>query len=128
MTPELYLFLATESISGRLEFLMNLKYQTVGILIVMTSLGGLAIIVSLVAAALSPGRAARAAAIEAATPAAEPAAGQIPPEIYAVIAAAVSVTVKIPHEILEVHAAPNPMLSAWSVEGRRQIFQSHSPR
>lgn len=114
-----------------MEFFTNLKYQSVGVLIVLTSLGGLAVIVSLVAAALAPGHAARskASATQAAkAPVVSASSETVPPEIFAVIAAAVAVSVKIPHEILEIHPVQNPMLSAWSVEGRRQIFQSHSVR
>jgi hypothetical protein len=119
------LLLAVESVAGHLEFFSNLRFQTVGIMIVMSSLGALAIVVTIVGRALEP----RIAGGARALPAAAAAPGQdLPPEIRVAIAAAVLFTVKTPHRILTVTQTPDPRLSAWSVEGRRQIFHSHTVR
>lgn len=118
--------LATESVSGHQEFFNNLRYQTVGVLIVMTSLCGLAVLVALVARGLTiVPKSKKPPSPE--TPPAVIAEG-ISPEIRAVIAAAVHVTLKSPHRILQVEPVQNLQLHAWSVEGRRQIFQSHTFR
>lgn len=54
-----------------------------------------------------------------------PAGERIAPEILAVISAAVAVSMKgTPHRIVAISPAPQ----AWSLEGRRQIFQSHTVR
>ncbi|MCX7868363.1 MAG: hypothetical protein N2322_00275 [Terrimicrobiaceae bacterium] len=119
------LFLATESISAHLEFFRNLRYQSTGMLIVMLSLGFLAVVVAVVARLLEP--TARPGVAPSRSPVAGPAA-EIPPEIQAAIAAAVLVTLKSPHRIHVVRPPANPNLSAWSAEGRRQIFQSHTFR
>jgi Na+-transporting methylmalonyl-CoA/oxaloacetate decarboxylase gamma subunit len=123
--------LATESVSGQLGFLANLRYQTVGMMIVMACLCGLAVLVALVARGLScfPKSA---KAVHSRTnpdvPTTIMSGEGVPPEIRAVIAAAVLVTLKSPHRILQVEPAQNLQLHAWSVEGRRQIFQSHTFR
>ncbi|MEX1118977.1 MAG: OadG family transporter subunit [Terrimicrobiaceae bacterium] len=119
---------ATESVNGRLEFFTNLQYQTVGILIVITSLCVLAFLVTVVARGLSFVPKAKKPEPEAPEAPAVVIAEGISPEIRAVIAAAVHVSLKSPHRILHVDSVPNPQLHAWSVEGRRQIFQSHSFR
>jgi Na+-transporting methylmalonyl-CoA/oxaloacetate decarboxylase gamma subunit len=121
-----FLLLATESVSGHLEFFKNLRYQTVGVMIVMTSLCGLAVLVALVARGLASAPKSKKPPAPEAPPAAV--AEGISPEIRAVIAAAVHVTLKSPHRILQVEPVQNLQLHAWSVEGRRQIFQSHTFR
>jgi len=107
-------------------------------MIVAISLAALAVIVSVVAVVMV--RLERKSAIPvsegetlAAAPPPAPSApvdlhpDGVPPEVRAAIAAAVLFTLKTPHRILEVHRS-NPMLQAWSVEGRRSIFQSHRVR
>jgi hypothetical protein len=117
------LLLAVESVAGHLEFFSNLRFQTVGVMIVLTSLGGLAIIVTAVGRALEPRIAGGSRMVPVPAP-----AQVVPPEIRAAIAAAVVFSVRTPHRILTVTQAPDPRLSAWSVEGRRQIFHSHKVR
>lgn len=119
------LFLATESLSAHLDFIRNLRYQSTGMLIVLLSLGTLAVVVGLVARLLEPGQARPFSSQPAAS---LNSADAITPEIQAVIAAAVVVVLKSPHRIHEVRPVLNPNLSAWSAEGRRQIFQSHTFR
>ena len=119
------LFLATESTSAHIEFFHNLRYQGTGMLIVLLSLGILAVVVSAVARILEqrespvPETAAARAAGEDPT---------LPPEIQTVIAVAVYMALPSGHRIHQVRPVANPNLSAWSAEGRRQIFQSHTIR
>ncbi|GAB4174641.1 MAG: hypothetical protein Fur0032_14360 [Terrimicrobiaceae bacterium] len=123
----LYL-LAADAVNGHPTFLHTLSYQTVGIAIVMTSLGGLAIIVSAVAAMLTPSGVKAGAKSPDSKPANVPPSGsgdQISEEMHAVIAAAVHVALGSTHRILHVEPVRNVQLQAWSVEGRRQIFHSH---
>ncbi len=122
--------LASESVTARMEFFTNLSYQTVGVMIVLTSLCGLAILVALVARLLSFFPSSKKPATTAPSPQAPATvvAEGVPAEIRAVIAAAIHVTLKSPHRILHVEPVQNLQLHAWSVEGRRQIFQSHTFR
>jgi hypothetical protein len=56
----------------------------------------------------------------------------IPGEIIAVIAAAVDAVMHGPHRILAINPVDvreaSQSVTAWAVEGRRQIFQSHTLR
>lgn len=113
--------LATQAMAGHIDFASNAQYQLVGIAIVMCALGALAVLVSILGRLLAPRKPVVAAPLPAA-----PAA--IPPEVLAAIAAAVYDSLRTPHRILEVSQPPDPRLSAWSVEGRRQIFHSHTLR
>lgn len=76
---------------------------------------------------------ARAPARTAAAPAAGSAPGMpdagsatVPPQILATIAAAIHATLRVPHRVVAV--SPSNELRAWSLEGRRQVFQSHQIR
>jgi len=91
--------------------------------IVLLSLSVLALVVAIVARVLVPRH--HPPGHSTAQYSSTSAIGTIAPEIQAVIAAAVVVILKSPHRIHEVRPAANPNLSAWSEEGRRQIFQSH---
>lgn len=58
-----------------------------------------------------------------------PADGELPPELIAVIAAAIQVTLGgVRHRVVSVSTGNQADRSAWSVEGRRQVFQSHNVR
>ena len=120
------LLLATEPIGGHPGFIENLIYQSVGIMVVLTSLGTLWLCVGLLGRALVPSPAPRAAGPHPA-PAAPADETAIAPEVRAAITAAIYDTVGPGHEIHAIHPV-NPLVQAWSVEGRRQIFQSHTPR
>ncbi len=120
--------LATESVAGHIGFLTNLRYQTVGVMIVMTSLCVLAVLVTVVAKGLSFFPTAKKSPAPAPEAPVAVTKDGISPEIRAVIAAAIHVSLKSPHRILHVQSVQNPQLHAWSVEGRRQIFQSHTFR
>lgn len=73
-------------------------------------------------AAAKPGPAVQAVPPSAAAPAAAPA-----PEIVAAIAAAVHCVVGPHHRVRSIVPAPLPA-ERWSVEGRREVFQSHQLR
>ena len=65
-------------------------------------------------------------------PAPAKAPGELTPQLLAVIAAAIDTVIKVPHLIHSIHeiGSDQPAFDArdWSVEGRRQIFSSHSVR
>lgn len=113
---------ATQLLNGHPSLLENLAYQTVGIAVVLTSLGILWLGVSLMGRVLAQP-----------LPAA-PAAGSHPvpdpgvsPQVCAAITAAVVCSHGDAVNIRSIQPA-NPFLQAWSMEGRRQIFQSHKLR
>jgi Na+-transporting methylmalonyl-CoA/oxaloacetate decarboxylase gamma subunit len=117
--------LATQAMAGHIGLAGNAQYQLVGIAIVISALAGLAVLVTILGRILAPRQP---AAATGTAPAATAEPTGIPPEIRAAIAAAVHTSLQSPHRILEVSHPPDPRLSAWSVEGRRQIFHSHTVR
>ncbi len=123
----LLLSVAVASVSGQPDILGNLKYQTVGVAIVMLSLCGLAVFVWLIARLLALFQCSR-EAVSTRKPLAVGDGEEIPMEVRAVISAAVHVALRSPHRILEMHPVRNPQIQAWSLEGRREIFQSHTFR
>jgi hypothetical protein len=60
-------------------------------------------------------------------PAARSAGARLPGELVAVLAAAAAAAVGRAHRIVAVRAVA-PEAQAWSLEGRRQVFQSHHIR
>lgn len=128
------LLLATEPINGHPGVLENLAYQTVGIMVVLTSLGGLAICVALIGKVMAVAAKSASRPVPGTVPGALAAnagpaiSSEIPPQELAVIVAAVhAVSGGTPAVIREIRPA-NPFVQAWSVEGRRQIFHSHTIR
>ncbi len=131
------------SINSELTFWQNLNYQAVGVAIVIFSLGFLALAVYLVGKVIhavmqatqrpmlvppqpvEPMPPLTVGRKEAGAPAAEPAISR---EVRAVIAAAVYVSLKGAHRIIEISPVTTAQTHAWSMEGRRQIFQSHRVR
>lgn len=113
------------------DFLQALSFQTVGVVIVMGSLGLLALAVVVIGRGLRlaepktvPGGDRAADAVLPVPPAGE----GIPPEIRAVIAAAVVATLDGSYRVVEIKTSTDVRLQAWSLEGRRQIFSSHRVR
>lgn len=129
--------LATEPIAGHPGFLENLAYQSVGIMVVLTSLGILLLCVTLLGRFLAvPAPAAAPSVPPAPAPAVADScsgASVLSPEVCAAITAAVCEVVGTDAAIQSIrpiqpaHPA-NPFLQAWSLEGRRQIFHSHKLR
>ena len=102
----------------------NLQYQLTGVLVVVFTLGALALMVWLLGKIF-----ARAGAREekAAPPAVADAGGEIPGPVLAAVAAAVSVALEGRHFVIyDVSAAGGT--SRWSAEGRRAIYRSHKLR
>ena len=113
--------------AGDKSFSEGLAYQTVGIMIVIMSLGGISFILSVLGRFSLPSSAVRSKS--AAAPTSTATAGEsISPEIRAAIAAAVFATESGAFRIVEIRPAAHVRLQAWSVEGRRQIFYSHQLR
>jgi len=110
--------------------LESLVFQFVGLVIVTIALVGIWLMLELLGAAFR--KAARQRHTQSDGGTAPEITQTPPPELIAVIAAAIDSSVAGPHRIVSVkpvnelqHADPN--LLAWSGEGRRQIFSSHTP-
>lgn len=116
-----------------------LKFETAVLLLVVAGLLVLAKIVSDLRAEVrslrgtpetkpapspQPAAAAAAAPVPAATPAAAP-SGEIPPDVFAAIVSAVHFALGDQHRVVSVSPAES---LAWSREGRRSIFRSHTFR
>lgn len=113
--------------SGHPGFLENLSYQAAGLAVVLVSLTALSIIIAFFGRLLNRPHPSPATARPRHTTGS--ATTEIPPETLAVIAAAVAVSIEHPHRIVQVRGPRESLwLQAWSVEGRRQIFQSHRIR
>ena len=105
-------------------FAQNLQYQLTGFLVVVFTLGGLALVVWLLGKFFV-----RAAAHEA-KPGPQPTvetAGEIPGPVLAAISAAVAVAVEGRHFVIYDVSATSGT-SRWSAEGRRAIYRSHKLR
>jgi Na+-transporting methylmalonyl-CoA/oxaloacetate decarboxylase gamma subunit len=116
----------------RISLWQDVGYQTVGVFIVVGSLGFLAVVLTILGKFLRPrpaaatslaGEAARLSATSSASGGEE-----ITPELRAVIVAAVHETLGARHRVLDIETPLNPQQVAWSMEGRRQIFLSHRVR
>lgn len=108
-------------------FADNLQFQLTGLLVVLVTLGTLAILVSLIGRlfiALRP-----AAAPAAATPPASASAGDIPGPVYAAIAAAVASTLGDERFAIRGVQTVDPRSNmSWGAEGRRAIYASRKLR
>ncbi len=130
----MHFLLATEPLNGHPEFFENLGYQTVGILVVITSLGTLWLCVEILGRLLNAyAHQAAPAQSPAPAPASPPSTeSSITPEICAAISAAITNVLGSEVQIHSITPSPktqaNPFVQAWSVEGRRQIFHSHTLR
>jgi Na+-transporting methylmalonyl-CoA/oxaloacetate decarboxylase gamma subunit len=108
-------------------FADNLQFQLTGLLVVLVTLGTLAILVSLIGRlfiALRP-----AAAPAAATPPAPASAGDIPGPVYAAIAAAVASALGDERFAIRGVQTVDPRSNmSWGAEGRRAIYASRKLR
>lgn len=116
------------------RILEHFDYQIVGMLVVFLCLGSLAIVVTIIGkvfVALEAKTKDIKAKVqqhkveEKITASVSSPDGHVTPELIAAIAAAVDAALGSPHRI--VHIEPT-FLSAWSAEGRREIFASHRIR
>jgi Na+-transporting methylmalonyl-CoA/oxaloacetate decarboxylase gamma subunit len=142
MMSPLPALLATIDVNSTMTFWQNLNYQLVGVAIVLFSLGFLALAVFVVGKLIHSSVQAAQKTVLVPPPAVEPMPSLTPAktdakaieepgisrEIRAVIAAAVYVSLKGAHRIIEINPVTSAQTQAWSMEGRRQIFQSHRVR
>jgi hypothetical protein len=106
-------------------FIENLQYQITGLLVVLTSLAGLAVVVWIAGKIFAVRDRGRQATIEAAAIEAE----HIPGPIFAAIAAAVQVALEDQHFVIHGIKLADPRGNmAWSAEGRRSIYASKNLR
>ena len=125
--------LAVIGADERLTLLEDIAYQSVGVVIVVGSLGFLAIMISLLGRILrespkTPCAASGATAGSASGQQSSVGENEIPPEVRAAIVAAVYATLGQQNRILDIKPVFHPQQAAWSMEGRRQIFLSHRVR
>ena len=128
--------LASVSVDARMSLGQDIVYQSVGIVVVIGSLATIALILvglnrilrgaGLVVA--SGGRGRQAAGSSGAPVVSSQELAGLSPDLRAAIAAAVYTTLGPSHQIVEIHPSLSPQIMAWSMEGRRQIFQSHRVR
>lgn len=128
MTP-IVLILAS-SLPDAPSFASNLQYQITGILVVLTTLGALALVVWLAGKIFILRDRKQAAAKEAGT--ADVVAGEMEPisgAIHAVIAAAVATALADRQFIIHGVRTTDPRANmAWGAEGRRSIYASKNLR
>lgn len=118
------------------SFLENLRFQTVGFIIVLVSLGLLTLVLIAIGWLFKKREAQKAASAVRTTPEKSLALRQAedPHELLAVIAAAVYSAIGESHRIVSIRPVINGKiigelyLQAWSMEGRRQHFASHKIR
>jgi hypothetical protein len=127
------------ALSENPTFMEDVRYQLVGFTVVMLVLallwGGLEVIGFAFRKAGAVGAAAAklpAAAAEPGPTGVPPARQELEPEEFAVVAAAVYATLGSGHQIVSITTsdpeAPSVEISAWSAEGRREIYSSHRIR
>lgn len=127
--------LATVDAGSKLGLLDDVRYQMVGLGIVLLALGTITFVLfflsKIFALALPVKEDFPASGNEAAagSPAASSWPGKdpaIPPELFAVFAAAVHLELTGKNRIVEIRQTSTSQI--WSMEGRRQIFESHRIR
>ena len=124
--------LATVDVGAKMGISQDLSYQSVGMAIVLLALATIALVLFLLGKVFQstvPAKKAPAPPTRAATnsaPGTAPADAVISPETFAVIAAAVYLELPGMSRIVEIRQSPTAQV--WSMEGRRQIFQSHRVR
>ena len=107
----------------------NLQYQTIGLLVVFLTLGGLAMILWLVGRVFIIRDRHKMAATQAAAATAATTTAFVPAEIHAAIAAAVSVALEDDNVVIrEIHSTDPRTNLAWGIEGRRSIYASKKLR
>ena len=109
------------------SFWEDVNSQLVGFMIVMITLAGLCLAMEFIRVFFKSAASRQA---QAAVPARSPAEEGTDPELFAVIAAAIDTVVSQPHQIVSISPpnSPGGSQSAWSSEGRKDIYRSHSIR
>jgi Oxaloacetate decarboxylase, gamma chain. len=113
-------------LSSRPDFLTNISYQTAGIFVVMGSLTFLMVVVAIMGRLLNPKPRPAPSVVVSPTAASVP-DDDLPPELRAAIVAAAVASLEGAHRVVEIRPV-DIRLQAWSLEGRRHIFQSHTLR
>ncbi len=124
------------ALSAQPSFLEALRFQAVGFLVVMVSLGLIALMLGLMGYCFKKsGNRKRQATVAATLPEKPlPDVREDDPELVAVIAAAVGSVIKGSHRVVSIRPVDTGgvsgelYLQAWSMEGRRQHFASHKIR
>ncbi len=124
--------MAAVAVDSRMTFAQDVAYQSVGVIVVVGSLALIALLLVIF------NRILRATGLSVSQPplkndplpagAGAANAEELPADLRAAIAAAVYTTLGSSHKIVEIRASDSVLLQAWSMEGRRQIFQSHKFR
>ncbi len=110
-------------------FMDNVQYQITGLLVVLTALGGIALLVWLVGRIFIALDRRKRRADQAATQILSADTEQIPGEIFAAIAAAVQVALENQEVVIHGVRSADPRTNlAWSAEGRRSIYASKNLR
>lgn len=106
-------------------FADNLQYQITGLLVVLFTLGGMALVVWLAGKVFTIRDGRKLVAAQAAATEAE----RIPGEIFAAVAAAVSVVLEDQQFVIHGIRSADPRVNmAWGAEGRRSIYASRKLR
>lgn len=104
-------------------WVQDLQYQLTGFLVVISALGGIALLVWITGRLFAAGGTAKR---DAATGPAAESTSEIPGPVLAAISAAVSVALEGRHFV--VYSISPAGRGAWSAEGRRAIYRSHQLR
>ncbi len=124
--------LLASSLAASPSFADNLQYQLTGLLVVLFTLGAMAVVVTVVGKVfiLRDRRAAQAASAVAPRPAEKEAtSSEIPGPVLAAIAAAVTTVLEQQrHRIHGIRAVDPRGNMAWGAEGRRSIYASKNLR
>jgi len=130
-----WLPVANISLDSELPLSQDIAYQGVGVLIVLGALMFLAVSLTFMARILGmagliprPKESRAETAAKGAPLPAGDSSQNIPDSVRIAIAAAVHVTLGSGLQIVDIRPARNPQMAVWSMEGRRQIFQSHRLR
>jgi Na+-transporting methylmalonyl-CoA/oxaloacetate decarboxylase gamma subunit len=116
------------SIEG--SFWEDVNFQLVGFVIVLLTLTGLWLALEVIGQYFKSAGKRQAAAV-ASAPVHVPEEEGTDPELFAVIAAAVDTAINMPHQIVSITSEARPgsgSHSAWSSEGRKDIYRSHTIR
>lgn len=112
------------------SFWDNVSFQLIGFMIVMITLTGIWLSLEVIGLFFKSAARRETAAADSA-PAPAPVEEGVDPELFAVIAAAIDTVVRQPHQVVRISrrsgSAPRGQ-SAWSSEGRRDIYRSHTIR
>lgn len=117
------MILLASSLPAHPGWMQDLQYQLTGFLVVISALGGIALLVWIVGRLFAAGGMEKREATTGPTP---DQSEEIPGPVLAAISAAVSVALEGRHFV--VYSISPAGRGAWSAEGRRAIYRSHQLR